>query len=201
VGIFSYKLDRLLLTQHSFSVTLFTLGFRLFFILLQINLVLHGCLQFKIDTLGDHLCTCTAHSGAKKAHDWVVGQLPDLFRPTHTAKTQQVVRRRGQYCGDVEIVGYLANAVGPVPLVLDTLNGTLHYPKAVVDKIRKYRTDYNNNPPNVISFMPAIASTSGRLHSEFRLSGMSGLSAFLRKTAFKLILICPKYSDTSLCPH
>ena len=35
------------------------------------------------------------------------------------------------------------------------------------DKIRKYRTDCNNNPPNVISFLPAIVSTSGRLHSEF----------------------------------
>jgi hypothetical protein len=35
------------------------------------------------------------------------------------------------------------------------------------DKIRKYRADYNNRPPNAISFMPAIASTSGRLHSEF----------------------------------
>jgi hypothetical protein len=34
----------------------------------------------------------------------------------------------------------------------------------------------------------------------WRLSGMSGLSAFLRKTAFKRILICPKYYDTSLCP-
>ena len=32
------------------------------------------------------------------------------------------------------------------------------------------------------------------------LSGMSGLSAFLRKTAFKLILISQKCSDTSLCP-
>ena len=32
---------------------------------------------------------------------------------------------------------------------------------------RKYRTDYNNRPPSVVSFMPAIASTSGRLHSEF----------------------------------
>ena len=36
----------------------------------------------------------------------------------------------------------------------------------------KYRTDYNNkqqinNPPNVISFMSTITSTSGRLHSEF----------------------------------
>jgi hypothetical protein len=38
--------------------------------------------------------------------------------------------------------------------------------EAAVDKIRKYRTDYNNNP-NAISFMPVIASTSGRLHSEF----------------------------------
>ena len=35
------------------------------------------------------------------------------------------------------------------------------------DKIRKYRADYNNNPPSAVAFMPAIASTSGRLHSEF----------------------------------
>ena len=75
-----------------------------------------------------------------------------------------------------------------MPLVLDlrithdrwgsssdpSINGHLHYPndvdrslnESVTDKIRKYRTDYNNNPPNVISFMPAIPSTSGRLHSE-----------------------------------
>ena len=55
------------------------------------------------------------------------------------------------------------------------LNGHLHYPndidrslnEAATDKIRKYRADYNNNPPNDISFMPDIASTSGRFHSEF----------------------------------
>ncbi len=35
------------------------------------------------------------------------------------------------------------------------------------DKIRKYRADYNNNPPNTVSFMPGIVSTSGRLHSAF----------------------------------
>ena len=35
------------------------------------------------------------------------------------------------------------------------------------DKIRKYRADYNNSPSSVVSFMPPIASTSGRLHSEF----------------------------------
>jgi hypothetical protein len=110
-----------------------------------------GCFKFKIDALGDHLCTCTAHSGGKKAHDWAVGQLADLFRTTHTAKTQQVVRSRGQHCGDVELVGYLANAAGPVPLVLDL--------RIAHDR---YRTDYNNNPPNTFSFIPTIASTSGR---------------------------------------
>ncbi len=69
-------------------------------------------------------------------------------------------------------MGYLANATGPVPLVMDlriahrygssfdpSLNGHLHYPNDIdrsfnevtVDKIRKYRTDYNNNPPNADS--------------------------------------------------
>ena len=76
-----------------------------------------------------------------------------------------------------------------MPLVLDlriahdrvgsstdpTLNGHLRYPnkldrslnETVANKIRKYRADYNNNPPSAVSFMPAIASASGRLHSEF----------------------------------
>ena len=44
MGCFSYKLYRLFLTPHSFSVTIFTLGFRLFFILLQIKEDWkHGC--------------------------------------------------------------------------------------------------------------------------------------------------------------
>jgi hypothetical protein len=86
-------------------------------------------------------------------------------------------------------VGYLVNVTGPVTLVLDlriahdrvgsstdpTLNGHLRHPNnldqslndSASDKIRKYRADYNNNPPSPVSFMPAIASTSGRLHSEF----------------------------------
>ena len=86
-------------------------------------------------------------------------------------------------------IGYLSNTSGPVPLVMDlrithdrwgsrsdpSINGHLHYPndidrslnESVSDKIRKYHTDYNNNPPNAISFMLAIASTSGRLHNEF----------------------------------
>ncbi len=104
-------------------------------------LAVSGCHKFKIDTLGDHLCTCTDHSGTKKDHDWVVDQLDDLFRTTHRVKTQQVVKNRGHHCGDIELAGYLVNAADPVPLVLDlrlahdrfdsssdpTLNGRLHY--------------------------------------------------------------------------
>ena len=55
-----------------------------------------------------------------------------------------------------------------------TLNGRLHYKdidkslnEDVNDKIRKYRADYNNNPPNAVAFMPAIAGTNGRLYSDF----------------------------------
>ncbi len=101
-----------------------------------------GCRNFQVDALGDHLCTCTTHSGAKKAHDWTVDQLPDLFHTTHKFKTDQVVKSRGQDCGDIELVGYLVNVTGPVTLVLDlrvphdrvdssadpALNGHLRYP-------------------------------------------------------------------------
>jgi hypothetical protein len=54
------------------------------------------------------------------------------------------------------------------------LNGHLRYPNNLdqslndtVDKILKYRADYNNNPPRGVGFMSTIASTSGRLCSEF----------------------------------
>jgi hypothetical protein len=105
-----------------------------------------------------------------------VDQVADLSRTTHGVKTQQVARSRGQRCGDIELAGYLPNATGPMSSVLDLrisheqfwsscdpgINGHLHYPndvdrslnETVPDKIRKYRADYNNNPPNDISFIP-----------------------------------------------
>ena len=126
-----------------------------------------GCRKFQIDPLGDHISTCNSHSGAKKAHDWAVDQVADLFRTTPKVKTQEVIRSRGQHCGDIEMTGYLSNQVGPVPLVLDlritherfgrssdlSINGSLHYPndkdrslnEAVAEKILKYRTDYKGN--------------------------------------------------------
>jgi hypothetical protein len=110
-------------------------------------------------------------------------------RPIDYIKTQQVVKSRGQHCGDIELTGYLANEAGPVALVVDrwivhdrvgssvdpSLNGHLKYPNNLDqslnesddDKIRKYRPDYNNRPPSVVSFIPAMTSTSGRLHSDF----------------------------------
>jgi hypothetical protein len=139
-----------------------------------------GCKKFQIDTLGDHLCTCTTHSVAKKARDWEVDQITDLFHTTHKVKTQQVARNRGHRCGDIELVDYLANAEGPVSSVLDfliaherfgsssnpSINGHLHYPndlerplnEVATDKIRAYRPNYNNRPSDAISFMSVIAS-------------------------------------------
>jgi hypothetical protein len=86
-------------------------------------------------------------------------------------------------------VGYLTNAAGAVSLVLDlrvahdrvgsrvdpALNGNLRYHNnldqslndTAADKLRKNRADYNFNPSRGVGFMPTIASTSGRLHSEF----------------------------------
>ncbi len=100
-----------------------------------------------------------------------------------------MVKNRGQYCGDIQLEGYLANESGPVSLVLDlriahdrirtsadpSLSGHLKYPNnldqllndAADDKIRKYRADYNNRPTSAVSFMPSIDSMSDRLLSEY----------------------------------
>jgi hypothetical protein len=73
-----------------------------------------GCRKFQLDPLGDHLNTCTTHSGVKKTHDWMVDQVADFFRTTYKVKTQQVVKNRGQHCGDIEVSRYLANESDPV---------------------------------------------------------------------------------------
>jgi hypothetical protein len=104
-------------------------------------------------------------------------------------KHKRSLKSRGHHCGDIELEGYLVNETVPVPLVRDlrithdrfgsssdpSLNGNLHYPHNIDkslnespdNKIRKYRPDYNTNPPNTVSFVTNIPSTSGRLHSEF----------------------------------
>ncbi len=97
-------------------------------------------------------------------------------------------KKKGKQEKKIQMAGETDEA-GPVPLVLDlrithdrfgcssdpSLNGNLHYPNNIDrslnettdDKIRKYHSDYNINPPNTVSFMFVVTSTSGRSHSEF----------------------------------
>jgi hypothetical protein len=74
-----------------------------------------------MDFHGDHPATCTAHSSATKAHNWLVGVLGPLCRTAgHTFRTQHgVTATAGQRCGDVEIRNYLRDAAGRRSLVFD----------------------------------------------------------------------------------
>jgi len=74
-----------------------------------------------MDFHGDHTATCTAHSGATKAHVWMVSVLGPLFLTVgHTVPTQQgVTASTGQWRGDVEIRNYLRDQAGSRSLVFD----------------------------------------------------------------------------------
>ena len=150
-----------------------------------------GCKKFLLDLHGDHVSTCPAHSGATKAHDWMVSVLGPLFRTAgHKVRTQFGVSPSDparQKRGDVEIVNYLQDAAGARNLVFDLRitherygrstqphqNGQLTHPRdldaplriAAKSKIDDYRGQYANNQN--ISFLPAITSTSTRMHGEF----------------------------------
>jgi hypothetical protein len=142
-----------------------------------------------MDLYGDHTSTCTAHSGATKAHNWAVGVLGPLFRSVgHVVRTQHgVTASSGQRRGDVEVRHYLHDAAGSRSLVFDlsiTLdrigtschvqqNGLLSHPQdldapfrlAAQRKINSYRQHYADNQN--ISFLPAVMTTSSRMHGEF----------------------------------
>jgi hypothetical protein len=80
-----------------------------------------GCKKHYMDFHGDHTATCTAHSGATKAYDWMVSVLGPLFLTVgHTVRTQQgVTASTGQWRGDVEIRNYLRDQAGSRSLVFD----------------------------------------------------------------------------------
>jgi len=65
-----------------------------------------------------HTATCTAHSGATKAHHWMVSVLGPLFRTAeHTVRTQHsVTASAGQRRGDVEIRNHLRDQASSVTL-------------------------------------------------------------------------------------
>jgi len=73
-----------------------------------------GCKKNAMDFHGDHTSTCTAHSGATKAHNWMVSALGPLFRTAgHTVRTQHgVTASAGQRRPDVEIRNYLRDQAG-----------------------------------------------------------------------------------------
>jgi hypothetical protein len=149
-----------------------------------------GCKKHCMDFDGDHTVTCTAHSSATKAHDWMVGVLGPLLRTAgHTVRTQHgVTASAGQRRGDVELRSYLQDAAGRRSLVFDDLsvthdrfgssshvqqNGLLSHPQDLDSplrltaqrKINSYRQQYADNQN--ISFLPAIVSTSTHMHGEF----------------------------------
>jgi hypothetical protein len=122
-------------------------------------------------------------------HDWMVGILSQLFHTAgHIVRTQHgVTARAGQRRNDVELCSYLQDVAGRRSLVFDLSmthdrfcssshvqqNGLLLHPQdldvplslAVNRKINSYRQQYTDN--QIISFLPAIVSTSTRMHSEF----------------------------------
>ena len=130
-----------------------------------------------MDFHGDHTSTCTAHSVATKAHDWMVGLLGPLFRTAgHTVHTQHgATASAGQRRGDVEIHMYMRDQAGSLSLVFDLSithdrygssshvqqNGLQSHPEnldaplrlAAQRKINGYRQQYADNQN--ISFLPA----------------------------------------------
>jgi transcription initiation factor IIF auxiliary subunit len=118
-----------------------------------------------------------------------VGVLGPVFRAAgHTVRTQHgVTGSAGQRRGDVEIRNYLRDQAGSRSLVFDLSithdrygssshvqqNGLLshsqdldaHLRLAALRKNNGYRQQYADNQN--ISFLPAIVSTSSRMHGEF----------------------------------
>jgi len=85
-----------------------------------------GCTKHAMDFHCDHTSTYTSHSGATKAHDWMVGALAPLFRTAgHTVRTQHgVTASAGQRRGDVELRNYLRDQTGSRSLVFFDLSIT-----------------------------------------------------------------------------
>ena len=130
----------------------------------------------------------TQGQGLLKAHEWACDRLATCFRSTGTkVKTQGAVTAVDcNNRGDLELVGYLGD--GAQDLVLDFSmrhyrggaaprnwhrNGELLHPgrpdkdldEKAARKIAKYREHYRDHRRQ-LDFLPAIASTSGRIHCE-----------------------------------
>ncbi len=95
-----------------------------------------GCRKFQLDPLGDHLNTCTAHSGAKKAHDWMVDQHERELENDKRHKQHQVHRERrlgAQFYS--RVVGNVVVVIRPEPRKANELEEYRH----------EFRRDSNAN--------------------------------------------------------
>jgi hypothetical protein len=120
-------------------------------------------------------------------------------------------------------------AGGPVPLALDlriaherfgsssdpSIIGHLHYPndldrslnETVADKVRQYRSDYNNRPSNSISFMPVLLVRLGvyivNLCAFYSYRLIGKLTAFFQLQEFSLrnMTVASSTTTTRCSPH
>ena len=126
-----------------------------------------GWTKFTCDVLGDHVNTCTVHSGVKK--DLTIGQSRNslIYFTQHTGKRL----RRWLRVGVSDVVTSIwiptcrilrDRCLLGLRIVYDhwgsrsnpSLTGHLHYPSDLdrtlnentSDKVLQYRVDYNNNP-------------------------------------------------------
>jgi hypothetical protein len=67
----------------------------------------------------DHTSTCTAHSGASKAHDWIVSVLGPCSARHRVCTQHNVTASAGQQHCDVEIRNYLRDHAGSLSLAFD----------------------------------------------------------------------------------
>jgi len=147
-----------------------------------------NCGRFVLDALGDHSHTCSQHSGSTKdAHEHILSAVEKVVkRAGFTTRRRNVTSSRGGQKGDLQIQNI--NLAGRTHLVIDVAcvhdfsgdcwrdvrrNGQLRFDdpdmllnNAADAKVRKYREAYAA-PDRLLAFLPAIMSTSGRIHGEF----------------------------------
>jgi len=148
-----------------------------------------ACRKHNLGNQPDHVQCCPSVGATTQAHDWAITQLQPLFRSLgHAVRVQTAVTAsKGNQRGDVEIKDYLRHNGVDRTLVFDfsmahdrwgatdepSKNGQLCYPhdlnrtvrEAAQKKVKKYQGTYAND--HGISFLPAIASTTGRLDADF----------------------------------
>jgi hypothetical protein len=138
------------------------------------------CDRFAIDEYGDHLHSCTQHTGATTgAHEHILTAVQRLFiQAGYTTERKNVPHSRGMRKADLHVKDFRIDGIWDVTDV--TLRGEFHgscndparngkasyadpndaIDAAVKAKLDKYQHDYNERN---FFFLPAVMTTSGSL--------------------------------------